>query len=79
MKFSTQEKTCFDYREPLFSLQGTLFSLQGMGLQCCQNFSFVKEIYVDGEKLARNGQKTAIYIAASFFFSSWKGSTFGSV
>ena len=25
-----------------------------------QNFSFVKDIYVDGKKLARNGQKTAI-------------------
>ena len=28
-KFSTQGKTCFYYREPLFSLQGPLFSLQG--------------------------------------------------
>ena len=28
-KFSTQGKTCFHYREPLFSLQGPLFSLQG--------------------------------------------------
>ena len=26
------------------------------------NFSFVKDIYVDGEKLARNGRKTTIYI-----------------
>ena len=43
VKFSTQGKTCFNYREPLFSLQGPLFSLQGfpcektsrgMGLQC---------------------------------------------
>ena len=30
------------------------------------NFSFVKDTYVDGEKLARNGQKTATYSAASF-------------
>ena len=29
VKFSTQGKTCFHYREPLFSLQGPLFSLQG--------------------------------------------------
>ena len=29
MKFSAQGKTCFHYREPLFSLQGSLFSLQG--------------------------------------------------
>ena len=28
-KFSTQGKTCFHYRGPLFSLQGPLFSLQG--------------------------------------------------
>ena len=28
-KFSTQGKTCFYYREPLFLLQGPLFSLQG--------------------------------------------------
>ena len=27
--FSTQGKTCVHYREPLFSLQGPLFSLQG--------------------------------------------------
>ena len=33
VKFSTQGKTCFHYREPLFSLQGPLFLLQGMGLQ----------------------------------------------
>ena len=26
----------------------------------------MKDTYVDGEKLARNGQKTATYIAASF-------------
>ena len=32
----------------------------------CHNFSFVKYIYVDGEKLTRNGQKTATYYAASF-------------
>ena len=31
-----------------------------------QNFSFVKYIYVDGKKLARNGQKKATYYAASF-------------
>ena len=31
-----------------------------------QNFSFVKDTYVDGEKLARNGRKTATYYAASF-------------
>ena len=30
------------------------------------NFSFVKDTYVDGEKLARNGQKMATYYAASF-------------
>ena len=30
----SQGKTCFHYREPLFSLQGPLFLLQGMGLQC---------------------------------------------
>ena len=42
------------------------------------NFSFVKDTYVDGEKLARNGRKTDIYFA-SFFFSLQKGSTFGSV
>ena len=29
VKFSKQGKTCFRYREPLFSLQGPLFSLQG--------------------------------------------------
>ena len=29
VKFSTQGKTCFHNREPLFSLQGPLFSLQG--------------------------------------------------
>ena len=29
VKFSTQGKACFHYREPLFSLQGPLFSLQG--------------------------------------------------
>jgi hypothetical protein len=29
VKFSTQGKTCFHFREPLFSLQGPLFSLQG--------------------------------------------------
>ena len=29
VKFSTQGKTFFHYREPLFSLQGPLFSLQG--------------------------------------------------
>ena len=29
VKFSTQGKTCFHYRELLFSLQGPLFSLQG--------------------------------------------------
>ena len=29
VKFSTQGKTCFLYREPLFSLQGPLFSVQG--------------------------------------------------
>ena len=28
VKFSTQGKTCFHYREPLFPLQGPLFSLQ---------------------------------------------------
>ena len=32
----------------------------------CQNFSFVKDTYVDGEKMARNRRKTAIYYAASF-------------
>ena len=32
-----------------------------------QNFSFVKDTYVDGEKLARNGRKTATYYAAFFF------------
>ena len=26
--------------------------------------TFVKDIYVDGEKVARNGQKTATYYAA---------------
>ena len=26
----------------------------------CLNFSFVKDVNVDGKKLARNGQKTAI-------------------
>ena len=31
-----------------------------------QNFSFVKDTYVDGEKLARNDRKTATYYAASF-------------
>ena len=30
------------------------------------DLSFVKDIYVDGEKLTRNGQKTATYYAASF-------------
>jgi hypothetical protein len=29
VKFSTQGKTFFNYREPLSSLQGPLFSLQG--------------------------------------------------
>ena len=29
VKFSTQGTTCFHYREPLFSLQGPLFSLKG--------------------------------------------------
>ena len=32
----------------------------------CQNCSFWKDTYVDGEKLARNGQKMATYYAASF-------------
>ena len=27
----------------------------------------MKDIYVDGKKLARNGRKTATYFAASFF------------
>jgi hypothetical protein len=27
------------------------------------NLSFVKDIYVDGRKLARNGRKTTIYIS----------------
>jgi hypothetical protein len=31
-----------------------------------QNFSFVKDTYVDGKKLARNGRKKATYYAASF-------------
>ena len=31
----------------------------------CQNISFVKDTYVDGKKLARNGRKTATYYAAS--------------
>ena len=31
-----------------------------------QNFSFVKDTYVDGKTLARNGQKTATYYAAPF-------------
>ena len=31
-----------------------------------QNFSFVKNTYVDVEKLARNGRKTATYYAAFF-------------
>ena len=31
-----------------------------------QNFNIAKDIYVDGEKLARNGQKMATYYAASF-------------
>ena len=31
-----------------------------------QNFSFVKDIYVDGENLAINGGKTDTYYAASF-------------
>ena len=30
------------------------------------NFSFEKDTYVDGEKLARNGQKTATYYSTSF-------------
>ena len=30
------------------------------------NLSFVKDTYVDGKILARNGQKTATYYAASF-------------
>ena len=29
VKYSTQGKACFHYREPLLSLQGPLFSLQG--------------------------------------------------
>ena len=33
VKFSTQGKTCFHYREPLFSLQGPLFSLQGFSCE----------------------------------------------
>ena len=32
----------------------------------CQNFSFVKDTYVDGKKLARNCRKTATYYVASF-------------
>ena len=31
-----------------------------------QNFSFVKDAYVDGKKLTRNGRKMATYYAASF-------------
>ena len=30
------------------------------------NFSFVKDTYEDGEKLARNGRKMATYYSASF-------------
>ena len=53
-KFS-QGKTCFYYREPLFSLQGipcenyytgrSLKSLQGMGLQCICAFTIMKQKY----------------------------------
>ena len=32
----------------------------------CLNFSFVKDTFVDVQKLARNGQKTSIYLSASF-------------
>ena len=40
-----------------------------------QNFSFVKDTFVDGKKLARNGQKTATYYAVSFL-SHYRGVLF---
>ena len=33
------------------------------------NLSFVKDIYVDGRKLARNGRKTAILVCRKFWLS----------
>ena len=53
MKFSTQGKTCFHYRKPLFSLQGPLFSLQGFpcektsqGKPCFYNREWVCSVVV---------------------------------
>ena len=33
----------------------------------CLNLSFVKDIYVDGGKLARNGCKMAIFVCLKFW------------
>ena len=46
VKFSTQGKTCFHYREPLFLLQGPLFSLQGFP---CEKTSQGKPCFYYGE------------------------------
>ena len=53
VKFSKQGKTCFRYREPLFSLQGPLFSLQGFpcektsqGKPCFHYREWVCSVYI---------------------------------
>ena len=33
------------------------------------NLSFVKDIHVDGRKLARNGRKTALFVSRKFWLS----------
>ena len=49
MKFSTQGKTCFRYREPLFSLQGPLLSLQGFP---CEKTSQETPVFITGNGFA---------------------------
>ena len=36
------------------------------------NLSFVKDIYVDDTKLARNGPKTAIFVSCKFWLSVFR-------
>ena len=71
VKFSTQGKTCFHYREPLLSSQGPLFSLQGFP---CEKTSRGKPCFHYSELVCsveysrlRNKPRTYAYLVCQLF------------
>ena len=52
-----------------FYIKGCMNSFQSLWIRLYMYLSFVKDMYVDGKNVARNGRKTAIYDAPP---STWK-------